>query len=70
VKQKGFGAVAPLVPHLVRRVVEQAAAEGHAAEIGELAGALGGAALVGEGGTGQRALAAHACNACLLAEAQ
>jgi hypothetical protein len=41
VKQKGFAAVAPLVPHLVRRVVERAAAERHAAEVGELAGALG-----------------------------
>lgn len=39
VKQKGFAAVAPLVPHLVRRVVEQAAAERHSAELEELAGA-------------------------------
>ena len=31
--------MAPLVPHLVRRVVEQAAAERHSAELEELAGA-------------------------------
>lgn len=38
-KQKGFAAVAPLVPHLVRRMVEQAAAERHSAELEDLAGA-------------------------------
>ncbi|KAK9821617.1 hypothetical protein WJX81_008503 [Elliptochloris bilobata] len=38
VKQKGFAAVAPLVPHLMRRVVEQAAAEHHGAELDELSG--------------------------------
>ena len=39
VKQKGFAAVAPLVPHLMRRIVEQAAAECAGAELDEMAGA-------------------------------
>ena len=39
VKQKGFAAVAPLVPHLMRRIVEQAAAEPAGAELDEMAGA-------------------------------
>lgn len=39
VKQKGFAAVAPLVPHLMRRIVEQAAAERAGAELNEMAGA-------------------------------
>ena len=39
VKQKGFAAVAPLVPHLMRRIVEQAGAERAGAELDEMAGA-------------------------------
>ena len=39
VKQKGFAAVAPLVPHLMRRVVAQAAAERAGAEVDEMTGA-------------------------------
>ena len=49
-KQKGFAAVAPLVPHLVRRMVEQAGAERHAAELDELAGERCGAWRLAGGG--------------------